>query len=365
MAVIIEATTVVVVIASLEQRFPGGVSGFAQNLPNSTYHSDGRLAAVSFMVLADVREFVGALSKHGFSDPWRSRSDDVAVVDQSQGFLAPCDWLKVDLRPFTSSDGMTFGLTVAWTVDDDPSRIAVPDGWCPRRAEQVSADELKENYHVVEVRRHDDSGGAVIAYRHRLTGQILYVARTAPAGYGELRKRYLALHEEIGQLLAMPDRPQRTTAAARAYEEATRLVEQSEPALGVFFVQGVAARLAGLWSEAETAFRRITEHWPDNRDAWFELTWALASLGRVAEAETVARRAVEIDGNSAGAHANLASVLLQQGRPDEALPPIERAIALDPSNAISRRIHAQVRNALGSQPAQAQAPVPWYKRWRR
>jgi tetratricopeptide (TPR) repeat protein len=61
------------------------------------------------------------------------------------------------------------------------------------------------------------------------------------------------------------------------------------------------------------------------RDAWLELTWTLAELGRAGEAETAARRAVDINNKSAAAHANLATTLLRQGRPEEALPAIGRS----------------------------------------
>ena len=278
MAILIEATTVVIAIAALERRFPGGAAAFAAQCTNDTYRSDGKIAAVSFMVLDDAKLLVDALSKYGFSDPGSSRSEDIAVVVQGEGLLAPCGWLKVDLRPITCSDGATAGATVAWTGDEEPSTIAVHDGWRPHAYTQVSVADLNQNYDVVEVRTHDD-GGAVTSYRHRLTGRLLHVGRPAPPGSIELTKRYRVLSEELGRLMTMPESTQRTAAAAELYKRATELVADSEPAPGVYTLQGVAARLANDWHGAESAFRTITERWPDTLNAWFELTWALSALG--------------------------------------------------------------------------------------
>jgi tetratricopeptide (TPR) repeat protein len=371
MAVLIEATTVVIRTASVERRYPGGVAGLKQHVPNTTYHSDGTLAAISFMDVRDARLFVATLSKHGLSDPWCSRSEDVAVVDERQGFLAESDWLQVDLQQFSNNDGTSFGATIAWIGDEDPATFAFPDGWYPRRiVEQFSLEELKQNYEVVKIDRDEASGAAVTAYRHRVTGQTLYTARTAPLGYKELRMRYDALTQELSRLFGMPDSPQRAAAAATLYESVTELIKQMQPTSASLFIQGLAARFAQQWSNAEAVFRRITELWPDNRDAWLELTWALSSLGRVDEAETAARRAVAIDDTCAAAHANLASVLLQQGRPGEALPAIERSLELDPSETTSQIIRAQVQQALGHEPAQSAARVPtvfamnrWMRWW--
>jgi len=305
---------------------------------------------------------VGALSKHGLSDPWRSRSDDIAVVDQSQGFLAQCDWLKVDLRQLTSSDGTTVGATIAWIDDEEPAGFAAPHAWHPRRSERISSEELARDYEVVKVDTDAASGGSVISYRHRLTGRTMYIGRTAPPDSLELQQRHRALSEECARLMGMPDSPQRAAAAAELYEQTTALVAKGEPAPATFLLQGVAARLANEWSKAELVFRRMTELWPDYREAWLELTWTLAELGRPGEAETAARRAVDIDDQSAAAHANLATTLLQQGRPQEALPAIERSLELDPSDTVSRRVEAQVREALGRQSARPER-APWYKRW--
>jgi len=362
MAVVIECTTVVIVSASLERRFPGGLAGFAQRLPNNTYRGDGKLAAVSFMDPRDARMFVAALAKHGLSDPWSGRSEDVAVVDQSQGFLAPCDWLEVDLRQFTGQDGTPFAATVAW-ADGELTTLAVPPGWHPRRAEQVTTEELERNYEVVRIDRDQASGGSVTAYRHRQTGKTLYIGRPAPPGYQELQERYSALADECGRLLGMPDLPQRSAEAAVLYEQATALIEHADPVPPLFLLQGIAARLANQWDNAERVFREMTERWPDNREAWLELTGALGRLGRLGEAEAAARRALDIDEASVAARVNLASTLLYQDRPAEALPEIERAFALDPSNTMVRAVRAQIHRALDQDSAGREAGVPWYKRW--
>ena len=364
MAVVIEATTVVILTAALERRFPGGVAAFAQQAPNSTFHSDGQLAAVSFSTTADTKLVVGALTKHGFPDPWKVPAAEICIVDQSAGILTQCDWLKVDLRALTTVEGERCGITMAW-IGDDPGALAVPTGWSPRRIEQVSTEDLERNYELVKTDRIDDAGGTVTAYRHRVTGRVLYIGRPAPAD-DDFEERANALGRELSPLFAMPASAERAAAAEDLCRRGSALVEATgRDQIRPLLMQGVAARMAEQWTVAEKAFRRVVELSPDLIDGWFELTWSLGSLGRLDEAEAAARRAVSLKEDSPAAHGNLATVLLQQDRPEEALVVIERALALASSDAMNRQIQEQVRHVLDQRAAKSRPKIPWYKRWLR
>jgi len=113
----------------------------------------------------------------------------------------------------------------------------------------------------------------------------------------------------------------------------------------------------------------VTELWPDELDAWLELTWALSSLDRVDEAIAAARKSVELCPESAPAHGNLASALLQGGRPEDAMPAIERALELDPAEWSYQQIREQVISAVKEGTAiegwstDEMSNRPWYKRW--
>jgi len=363
MAVVIEATTIVVLLSALERRFPGGVAAFAQQAPNMTFHSDGQLAAVSVMAPGDTRLVVGQLTKHGFADPLKTPSNEICIVDQSKGFLTPCDWLSLDLRAFSTAEGEQFGATIAW-VGDEPGAFAAPRGWTPRRIEQISTEDLARHYEIVKVHR-NETGGAVTAYRHRETGRLMYIGRPAPAT-DDVQERSAALARELSAVLAMPPSAKRHAAAADLCRRATELAdatgrEEANPLL----VEGVVARSIGRWTVAESAFRRITERWPDLIDGWLEWTWALSSLERLEEAEAAARRAVDLKEDSAAARGNLATVLLQRGKPEDALAAAERAIELDPSEANLRKILEQVRRALDERGPERSSNIPWYRRWLR
>ena len=75
MAILIEGVTVVVPVASLHTRFPGGLSAFEEQAPNATFRSDGIVAGISFMVLADAWTFVRTLVRRGFVDPSSTHAD--------------------------------------------------------------------------------------------------------------------------------------------------------------------------------------------------------------------------------------------------------------------------------------------------
>ena len=361
MAVLIECTTVVIVKSSLERRFPGGLVGFEKHAPNATSHSDGKLVAVSFMVPQDAQVFIGTLAEYGFANPWNSRSEDIVIVDPSAGLLTPCDWLKADLRLLNGPDGKPFAVTLAWLGDEEPTTFAAPQGWRPGQIEQISPQEVNEKYDLVKTDRHA-SGAAVLAYRHRETGRVLYIARTA-AGVLDLQERYRSIRQDLAKLMETPDSRERAEALAHVYDRATRVTEETEGESGPFLMQGIAARLANRWTEAERAFRKVTELSPEQIEGWLELTWTLSSLGRLDEAETAARRAVELQDTNAAAHGNLATTLLQQDKPEEALSAIERALELDPSDAMNVKILQQVRQALNAQAAERRAALPWHKRW--
>ena len=364
MAVLVDCTSIVVRNSALERRFPGGVAGFQDRVPNMTYRSDGILSCVSFMVPADARVFAGALSNHGFCDPSTTSSDEIAILDQSAGFLTPCDWLIVDLRTFSTPDGGIFGATVAWIRGEEPSTFAAYPGWHPRRIEKVSQDVLEQNYEVAQVDHDPDGRGMVTAFRHRETGRMLYIGRPAPPSFSDWQERCSALGRELAQVMEMPPTEARRTSATNVGKRAREIVEETnseQPA--PLFIEGIAARLAGRWSLAEPAFRKVTELRPDRLDGWLELTWALGSLGRPDEAEAAARQGVAVQANSPAALGNLASALLQNGKPEAALPFIERALALDPSDNMNQRIREQVRHAFHGQMAELNSDLPWYKRW--
>ena len=369
MAILVEGTMVVITTSSLEGRFPGGAAAFAKQCPNSTYRSDGVLSGVSFMVPADAQRFARALTKHGFVDPSTAATGEVAVVDQSAGVLTKCDWLNVDLKMFRTAEGTAFGATVAWKEGADSTTFAAPSGWRPHSMVQIALSDLEQNYELVSTAEDPSGGGAVLGYKHRESGKIVYIGRPAIVS-DDPEDRCADLFRAIAPLMSMPASSERSKIVADLCERAADLVAQTNGAQrGPLYAQGLAARLAGRWRIAEGAFRRVTELCPDDYEAWLELTWALGSLDRADEAVAAARRGVELRPDRCATHSNLAGALLQSGRADEALAAVARALELDPADAIAQGIRqraqagVQERPALEEHPAAESARRPWYARW--
>jgi hypothetical protein len=343
MAIAFGAFAVVVRNAALQRQFPGGVAAYASQAPNRTYISDGTISAVSFMVFDDAKAWITRLSAFGFSDPLATSSTDVALVHQTARCLNKTEWLNVGLRTIVDRESRSVEVPLAWLVQESPVSFSPPPGWRPITTDgMVTQQDLQQDYDLVKV---DQCGsGVLIAYRHSPSGRIVYIGRPR-VGADDL-PRYVALMDELRRLQAMPISKRREDALVSLLNDAGSVTKASDSqAWQPLFVQGVAARLLDKWTLAEQSFRAVTALDPSRINAWLELTWALATLGKVDEAEVSARRAIDIDERNEAAYGNLASVLLQSGRPEEALPVIMRALELDPGDTMNQMILEQVRQA--------------------
>ena len=165
----------------------------------------------------------------------------------------------------------------------------------------------------------------IVTYRHRQTGELLYSGRPDVL---RVAARYRELVSELEPIESMTGL-QRRTAATKFLERAIQLVkdtESQEP--GPLLMKGIGARLLDRWDIAEQAFRAVTALQPSLLSAWHDLTWVLASLGRLEEAEFTARHALTMSPDNPASW-NLASVLRERGKLDEALTIIRRAMELN------------------------------------
>ena len=108
------------------------------------------------------------------------------------------------------------------------------------------------------------------------------------------------------------------------------------------FVAGLGFRMIRRWPEATDHFLRVVQLSPLNGEAWLELTWCLAELGRWEECEIAATKSVEIFPNTAASWGNLALALNKLGRTSEAKKAIQRAIHLEPTDPRNRAIEEQI-----------------------
>jgi protein O-GlcNAc transferase len=100
---------------------------------------------------------------------------------------------------------------------------------------------------------------------------------------------------------------------------------------------------AGRLNEAETIYRIVLGHQPDQVDALNLLGLLYVQLNRAAEAEPLLRRAIALESNFAEAHNHLGGALLQLGKMTEAMASYRRSIELSGDNPL---VHANLGNAL-------------------
>jgi tetratricopeptide (TPR) repeat protein len=228
---------------------------------------------------------------------------------------------------------------VAKLPGEDVTQFTAPAGWRPRPMIVISIEDLKANYELVKVAH--EGGGSVETYRHRLTGDLVYIGR---ADVVQAQTRYRELTKELAAIETM-SQAERLEAAATFLTKAAQLVDDTghrEP--GPLMLQGISARLLGRWDVAERAFRAVTTLQPTFLSAWHDLTWALASLGRLDEAESIARHAIALAPDDSGSLGNLADVLRERGKLDEALVVITRATELHPEDNINEVLLDRIRN---------------------
>jgi Flp pilus assembly protein TadD len=111
------------------------------------------------------------------------------------------------------------------------------------------------------------------------------------------------------------------------------------------FVAGLGFRMIRRWLEATDHFIRVVQLSPMNGEAWLELTWCLAELGRWEECEMAARKSVEIFPNTAASWGNLALALSKLERMSEAKKAIRHAIHLEPTDPRNRAIEDQIMSS--------------------
>ena len=124
MAVLIEAVSVVVRVAALDQQFAGGWDAFKLLIPGGTSCVDGQLIRLGFMTPADADSFVDALRQNGLTYLRDGQAVDLVIVDQRNGPTTPCDWIEFGTVTIRGSTVAACRMT-----GDDTQLLYTPDGW--------------------------------------------------------------------------------------------------------------------------------------------------------------------------------------------------------------------------------------------
>ena len=181
----------------------------------------------------------------------------------------------------------------------------------------IAADLAKDLPRLAELRR---------TLRPRMQGSALMDAprftRNVEAAYRQMWRNWCA--EPGNSTLPVPDRKM--------------LQEQLESAL--------SHHRAGRLTEAETLYRRILSHEPENVQALHRLGLIKTRRGESQRAIEFFTRAIAVDPNVAKYHSNLGAVLLEIGRFDEAMESFRKALMVSP-DAVDAAVGLGTRSARG------------------
>ncbi|MFO1326071.1 MAG: hypothetical protein U1F56_01845 [Rubrivivax sp.] len=176
MPVLIEALSVVVSIDAINVKYAGGWPAFVARVPNRTLCFDAEIARVGFMSPADVRAFVDELESFGLQYLSDGMAQDIAVVDQLQGFLVRADWLETAVLPIDGHDGTVVVCRLAGSIDEEP---VFPDRWkfqdsMSQRRGFMSEEEAKR---LLRYLRTTDDG--VDVFLNESSGEEVFIGRTS------------------------------------------------------------------------------------------------------------------------------------------------------------------------------------------
>jgi len=128
MAVLVEATAVIIRAAAVSQHINGGWKALESSLPETGVCSDDELVSVSLFEPARVRELVNHLVALGLHFDWQGKTEDIAFADQKRGLITPCDWLNFETANI-GIDGTPPSVAVCRLAGSKIHELRVPDGW--------------------------------------------------------------------------------------------------------------------------------------------------------------------------------------------------------------------------------------------
>jgi len=124
MAVLVEAISVIVRRAAIEQRFAGGWQGFLHQVPNATLCYDDDFACVGFLSSMEVKAYASTLEAGGLVFHKDGQAVDLAVVDQLHGPTVPAPWLSSG-----TVESPKMKIRACWVPGQYPKEIKCPDSW--------------------------------------------------------------------------------------------------------------------------------------------------------------------------------------------------------------------------------------------
>jgi hypothetical protein len=174
MAVLIEATSVVIRADTLLKKFPGGWEAFKRIVPNKTLCADNEIVRAGFMSPQDVESFVKKLQGAGLEFLRDDEAIDIAVADQMRGLTSKCTWLEfgqVDIS------GECQRVAVCRLVGSQLTQVVTPPSW-KFEGSLSSTFGFVPSEHAAKGMRYLRHENGLDVYINPITGKEIYVGRT-------------------------------------------------------------------------------------------------------------------------------------------------------------------------------------------
>lgn len=335
MSVLVEGISVIVRVATLEEKHPDGLLGFRLDCRNRTFCSDGTLARVGFMAPADAQAFVARLESLGLVFERDGRFVDIAVFDQQTGPTGLCE----DLVFGRTEQGVAYCAAAG----EEGSELVTPRGWT-YEGSLSSGHQFIPNEEVADRLRYLRSEGDLDVYLYVETGQEVYVGRAwgmadPSANADQLFRRGIEIAQPHLFFGDYPYTPPDSEGRARIekgmqnLELVLRLKPTHWPAL---WYMGKCHQALGQTERSYEFFKAASDLVTTQPDVYRELMFACMELGRSEESLTAARAALAASPSDPGLRANLALALLLAARLDEAQSTAEEALAQAPDDSLTR-----------------------------
>ena len=172
MAVLIEATSIVIKVESIKTRYSGGLDQFYKVIPNRTMCADNEILRIGFMSVDDVKDFIDHLVNNGLSFIKDDEADDLVVIDQNSGPTTSCRWIE-----YGSITINGHRVHAARIKDSKHKVLMTPDGWTYEQSlsNTYEFSPLDAKGKGMKFIRHEDG---LDVYISNLTGEEVYVGRT-------------------------------------------------------------------------------------------------------------------------------------------------------------------------------------------
>ncbi|AMD01643.1 MULTISPECIES: hypothetical protein [Halomonas] len=128
MAVLVEATAVILRAAAVEERITDGWDALRTCLPETAVCSDDELVSISLVDPTEVRHLVDRLVGLGLLFDWEGSFEDIAFADQKRGLITPCDWLTFETANI-GIGGTPPSVAICRLAGSQSHELRLPEGW--------------------------------------------------------------------------------------------------------------------------------------------------------------------------------------------------------------------------------------------